>query len=326
MDDEDINEKEQNDKDFKTSINQFDEPSIDNEKDQELNILNDYDEQTKFKAIAVKNQYKIYESLIGLRIKLQKLLTISNRLPFNYTLIDNKNKEILDQTIKGIQKLQKIFLEIDDQIEINDKNKEDNNCQKSGKRKSTDIDDMVLSKRFCSLKEYYPSIIDEWYEKTKFVQSNLKLKKFNFFDVRPSQVIEQILSDKDRLINRTKVKRSQYKIIGDNSENTNNDEHEHIYDDDDFYHTILSQIIENKLNVNQDLLLKKKFTDIQRLRNKAKKNVDTKASKGRKIRYDVHEKLVNFMAPIDTTTWEEKAKDDLFKSLFGNFSMETIDE
>ena len=51
---------------------------------------------------------------------------------------------------------------------------------------------------------------------------------------------------------------------------------------------------------------------------KAKKEVDTKASKGRKIRYHVHEKIQNFMMPIPNDGgWHEEQIDELFSSLLG---------
>jgi protein AATF/BFR2 len=45
--------------------------------------------------------------------------------------------------------------------------------------------------------------------------------------------------------------------------------------------------------------------------------VDTRASKGRKLRYTIHEKLQNFMAPEDRGAWGERQADELFGSLFG---------
>lgn len=50
---------------------------------------------------------------------------------------------------------------------------------------------------------------------------------------------------------------------------------------------------------------------------KVKKPVDTKASKGRKMRYTMHEKLQNFMAPDDRGTWGERQRDELFGGLLG---------
>ena len=50
---------------------------------------------------------------------------------------------------------------------------------------------------------------------------------------------------------------------------------------------------------------------------KKKANVDTKASKGRKLRYQVHEKIQHFMVPIPVVQggWHEEQIDDLFLSL-----------
>ena len=48
---------------------------------------------------------------------------------------------------------------------------------------------------------------------------------------------------------------------------------------------------------------------------KHRKLVDRRASKGRKLRYDVHEKLVNFMTPVEQNTGEYAIT--LFNNLFG---------
>ena len=62
----------------------------------------------------------------------------------------------------------------------------------------------------------------------------------------------------------------------------------------------------------------RQWLQIQKLRSKLKKTVDTRASKGRKVRYDIHTKLVNFMAPVhQTDQMADSAKNELFSSLFG---------
>lgn len=48
---------------------------------------------------------------------------------------------------------------------------------------------------------------------------------------------------------------------------------------------------------------------------KQRKAVDRRASKGRKLRYHVHEKLVNFMAPVELAAPQFAAQ--LFSNLFG---------
>jgi protein AATF/BFR2 len=61
-------------------------------------------------------------------------------------------------------------------------------------------------------------------------------------------------------------------------------------------------------------------------KDKIKKIVDTKASKGRKMRYNVHEKLQNFMAPEDRGTWSIKAREEFFASLLGKTASRLLGE
>ena len=63
---------------------------------------------------------------------------------------------------------------------------------------------------------------------------------------------------------------------------------------------------------------------LQRLRSKAKRGtVDTRASKGRKTRFDIHAKLVSFAAPEERPGWwRDEARNELFSSLFGKCSAE----
>jgi hypothetical protein len=64
----------------------------------------------------------------------------------------------------------------------------------------------------------------------------------------------------------------------------------------------------------------RQWLEIQKLRSKAKRKVDSKASKGRRLRYQVHPKLVSFMAPYPEASWNDIAKNELFASLFGSGS------
>ena len=56
---------------------------------------------------------------------------------------------------------------------------------------------------------------------------------------------------------------------------------------------------------------------------KVKKEVDRRASKHRKIRYVVHEKLVNFMTPLDNLgLLGGDSKDNIVLTLFGQKPVE----
>ena len=99
-----------------------------------------------------------------------------------------------------------------------------------------------------------------------------------------------------------------------------------VFDDDDFYHNLLRELIEGKAGSSEGQ--KDHWLQIQKLRAKAnRKRVDTRASKGRKIRYDIHAKLVNFMAPVRNNRpgqISEEARNELFASLFKSRNNGTI--
>ena len=130
--------------------------------------------------------------------------------------------------------------------------------------------------------------------------------------------------DKDRLVKRTQLKRSVYEVCGKtNDEQTDEtkqnpedmkDRHlkdydEEIFDDQDFYNQLMRELIDRQTsNVLDPVELSRKSIELQSLRNKNKKKVDTKASKGRKIKFDVHKPMVNFMAPIFRCKMSDEAR------------------
>ncbi len=84
---------------------------------------------------------------------------------------------------------------------------------------------------------------------------------------------------------------------------------EEIFDDQDFYNQLLRELIERRTDsVSDPVELSRRAIELQKLRSQNKKKVDTKASKGRKIRFDVHKPMVNFMAPIYRVTMPEEAR------------------
>lgn len=172
-------------------------------------------------------------------------------------------------------------------------------------------------------KKYTPfrnSVIQKWNDKTRIATGK---------NVSGHSVLNQIehnLSDREKLIKRTRIKRSEYKILGvdvipsdpENEARFVEQHNNEIFDDDDFYHQLLRELIEVKsADLTDPVQLGRQWIQLQSLRSKMKRKVDTKATKGRKIRYAVHSKLVNFMAPIDENNYTDDAKTELFNSLFG---------
>lgn len=282
----------------------------------EVKIISFDDDQQLEKANAVKNQLLIFDSLLETRIRLQKLLTLSSSLPQGTEfekLIDCDSllvKTLHSECINGVRKFGKILDEIDSFININPSNNE-------LKRKLSFPDDTTRQKRFDSLKTDSFAVIDDWHNRTKLVHSNLD--KYSALEVAPSTLIKKVLENPERLIEKTRVKRLEHDDQDEDQASTiTTTKDPNIYNDDDFYHILLKQLLENNSDQYQDgETMSRKYTEIQSLRNKMKRKVDTRASKGRKVRYDVHSKLVNFMAPIDNSTLEDESKNQLFKSLFG---------
>ena len=124
-------------------------------------------------------------------------------------------------------------------------------------------------------------------------------------------VLKEHLLNRERLVKRTRTPRScaPFQLANKVTED------DRIYDDADFYGLLLKELLEQK---SQDSVAASNIDLNFNLKREAKaKNVDTKASKGRKLRYTVHEKLQNFMAPEDRSTWSDRQSDELFGSLFG---------
>ena len=96
------------------------------------------------------------------------------------------------------------------------------------------------------------------------------------------------------------------------------------YDDSVFYQSLLRDLITARsaasTNDISTSILPPRLHPSGNKQNR--KTIDTKASKGRKIRYTVHDKLQNFMASEgdvgrDTAMWTERGKSEFFGSLLG---------
>ncbi|XP_022096433.1 protein AATF-like [Acanthaster planci] len=194
-----------------------------------------------------------------------------------------------------------------------------------------------LAKRHKDFQSFQFDTIQKWHEKTRLASGKHSSKSFASFEKSAVSQIEQVLQDKPRLIRRTQLRRTVYTRLGepegaDDGTQSKEDSQdvtaagnshlkeydEETFDDDDFYHQLLRELIDKRTSSTTDpVQLTRQWLEVQKLRRKIKRKVDTKASKGRKIRYDVHPPLVSFMAGKDTGTMMESARDELFRSLFG---------
>lgn len=191
--------------------------------------------------------------------------------------------------------------------------------------------DKELATSHKAFKSFRDSTIQKWNDKTRLATAaNIKNTPTNTI----LQQISYILSDREKLIRRTQFKRSEYDIIGYKKEEEveqnveanpvtkdrkENDEYIcEIFDDSDFYHQLLRELIECKsADISDPVQLSRQWIALQQMRSKMKRKVDTKATKGRKIKYVVHNQLVNYMASEKCTTWSDESTNELYSSLFG---------
>lgn len=73
----------------------------------------------------------------------------------------------------------------------------------------------ILEKQYTEYIPYRNSVIQKWNDRTKIASGKFAKSNFSAFDQPILNQIEQIMSDKHRLIQKTYVKRSQYNIFGE---------------------------------------------------------------------------------------------------------------
>ncbi len=177
---------------------------------------------------------------------------------------------------------------------------------------------------------YHPWLVDtlsKWSAKVQAVAPNVLLpdNRGSFMrDGKPSQaglvsLIDDIfLSDGTKLVDRTRKRKDKHARIGAHRESGEEEERVdgEVFDDTDYYQQLLRDVLAARGGEGQGVEQQWELQQRER-RAKRKKAVDTKASKGRKLRYEVQAKVQNFMVPVPVVggDWHEEQIDGLFSSL-----------
>ncbi|XP_054430811.1 protein AATF [Pteronotus mesoamericanus] len=281
-------------------------------------------------ASALKNSHKALKAL------LRSLVDLQEELLFQYP----DTRYLVDGTKPKAESEDEISSEDEELVEEKKKQR------RAPPKRKLEMDDYpsFMAKRFADFTVYRNRTLQKWHDKTKLASGKLG-KGFGAFERSILTQIDHILMDKERLLRRTQTKRSLYRVLGkpepaaqpvpeslpgqpeilpEAAANAHlKDLDEEIFDDDDFYHQLLRELIERKtssLDPNDQVAMGRQWLAIQKLRSKIHKKVDRKASKGRKLRFHVLSKLLSFMAPIDHTTMNDDARTELYRSLFGQLN------
>lgn len=267
-------------------------------------------------AQAVRSQSLLLDSVLDLCIRQQRLMLTARRLP-------SKINSCIDERQNVAQSLRQLLFKFDElrQIVTHDKN------SIQSKRKTNDDDENDdndnENENFASTDELWKrmDVIQQQSEENRrpilaelharaSATSGVKNKGGGLGQSYEAQ-LERVMADKERVLKRCQTVRSEYTVIGEKMPRLALTQHEDVYDDGDFYAALLRDVLSranNGLTGATDVSDAVAHADAQRraLRAAKQATVDRKASKGRKLRYTVHEKLVSFMNPIerDDIDWD----------------------
>lgn len=305
---------------------------------QELNVLKNLkshkDEDIR-KGQAAKNQKALWDKTLEFRFLLQKAFSSSNRLPQEpvrssfcdsdeavsvaYSDLITSSKKTLDALLE----LQEALIEKNPSIAQS----LDGNSGQSTKKRSEDSKNFnaedkewfQVSQMHRRIASFRDKSIDKWQRKTQVTTGAAAIKgKLHAFNQNISEQVAAYMRDPGRMIKQMQQRRSTVGVFGavpegmsDKGEEANADGDPEILDDSEFYQQLLKEFFETIDPSSSETA----FYAMKKLQTKKRKIVDRRASKSRKIRYNVHEKIVNFMAPQPMSLPAMASK--LFENLFG---------
>lgn len=281
------------------------------------------------KGKAVKQQRSTFDSLLNTRIKFQKGLTAMNQLSVAAKDADDVDREAVKSAESAALSLWSTLEDL--RYTLADAQSGESKKRKRPSPVSSTTSSDSLWKRMTDLESdsvaHRRAILDKWSLKVRGSSTsgpNARGKLLGS-STGGQQTITTVL---DAQLAPEAGERSTKRA---RKQAANGDEDdEPIYDDTAFYQTLLRELVEQRMSSDSitngldtlhiqlpSRLSLHPVTGMRNDKNKRRGAVDTRATKGRKMKYDVHEKLQNFMAPEDRGTWTTRARDEFFASLLG---------
>lgn len=300
------------------------------EKDLLRNLKRQKDEDLQ-KSQAVKSQRALWDKTLEFRFLLQKAFSSSNRLPQEpvrslfcdvgtgvseaYSDLVDSSKKTLDSILELQQALLKNNPSITHLVEAN------SNQLEASSYSNGDIDEqwLQISQMQSRIASFRNKSIDKWQRKTQVTTGAAAIRnKLHAFNQSISQQVAAYMRDPSKMTKAMQQNRSAVVVFGNvpNSTDDNDpketdaDDDPELLDDSELYQQLLKEFFETIDPSSSEAA----FYAMKRLQKKKRKIVDRRASKSRKIRYHVHEKIVNFMAPqrMDLPPMAPKLFENLF--------------
>ena len=270
------------------------------------------------KGKAIKHQRATFDALLNTRIKLQKALISTNSMRA-VSSSPSEHTEAIQAAETAALNLWNTLSSLRLAFHPSDSN--EHLVSALFTKSSSALWTEMQSREMISIPTRRANLT-KWSQKTNPAAA---LSRTNKFSQTPSQqpltsALDQHLSGSNaiKIIAKTRVPRSCAPVQAAARVTEDAD----VYDDTDFYSLLLRELVDQRMTESRNAPnLNETDASISALPSqrdfKVRKPVDRKASKGRKMRYAVHEKLQNFMALEDRGSWGERQRTELFGSLLG---------
>lgn len=274
------------------------------------------------KSLATKAQFQIQNNLLECRILLQRALTYFSEegneedRSYDESKVGKGLEELLGRLVNARNSLCSQTIQEDSQVESDDESDGSN-------------DDILnqdqYQKHYNKLQSHWKTVLNRHYDNMNITkQYNRKDSNSKFFQVIDQSFWSQIENTVEH-----NMLHEQHSQINTGTEKNEDGVSVSIpkFDDTKIYQNMLQEYIALSANQNANnatTLAEQRLKLASKANNKkSKDDIDLRASKGRKIRYVVHEKIKNFTFPLQRSVNNGQVnnsimdEDVLFKSMLG---------
>ncbi|KAL4874093.1 apoptosis antagonizing transcription factor-domain-containing protein [Aspergillus spectabilis] len=282
------------------------------------------------KGKAVKQQRATFDALLNARIKLQKGLTAIHQLSTAQTQPSDDDSDAFKSAETAALTLWSTLEDL--RLTVLDAQTQDESKKRKRPSPATlSTTTSSLWKRMAELESdslaHRRTILDKWSSKVRGSANTLANSKTKLIGSSTTQQTITAVLDAHVATETANLHASKRARNGTTT-STQTEPEPPIYDDAIFYQSLLRDLVEQRMSSSDaitngldTLHLLPSSRNIHPVtgmrKDKVKREIDTRASKGRKMRFDVHEKLQNFMASEDRGVWTSHAREEFFASLLG---------
>ncbi len=287
------------------------------------------------KSLATKAQFQIQNNLLECRILLQRALTYFSEegneedVSYDESKVGKELEELLGHLVNARSSLCSQTIQEDSQVESDDESDSSN-------------DDSLNNQDHCQihynkLQSHWKTVLNRHYDNMNITkQYNRKDSNSKFFQVIDQSFWSQIENtvEHNMLLEQHSQINTGTERNGDGDGVDNGNKNQTTvsvsipkFDDTKIYQNMLQEYIALSANQNANnatTLAEQRLKLASKANNKkSKDDIDLRASKGRKIRYVVHEKIKNFTFPLQRSVNNGQVnnsimdEDVLFKSMLG---------